>query len=93
VTWAKLPCDGRGDPPEHLVATKMSKLIVHALEVVDIQQDQYRRVCRSRLDPLEFLAELMRSFRIELMSTRPVLPVAVVTTQPDHAPQFRLQLR
>ena len=39
------------------------------------------------------LAELMRSFRIELMTTRPVLPVAVVTTQPDHAPQFRLQLR
>jgi unspecific monooxygenase len=39
------------------------------------------------------LAELMRSFRIELVSTRPVLPVAVVTTQPDHAPPFRLQRR
>jgi cytochrome P450 len=39
------------------------------------------------------LAELMRSFRIELMTTRPVLPVAVVTTQPDHAPQFHLQPR
>jgi cytochrome P450 len=39
------------------------------------------------------LAELMRSFRIELVTTRPVLPVAVVTTQPDHAPPFRLQRR
>ena len=39
------------------------------------------------------LAELIRSFQIELMTTRPVLPVAVVTTQPDHAPQFHLQPR
>ncbi|MBQ0819682.1 cytochrome P450 [Microvirga sp. HBU67558] len=38
-------------------------------------------------------AELMRSFRIELVTSRPVLPVAVVTTQPDHAPLFRLRLR
>jgi cytochrome P450 len=39
------------------------------------------------------LAELLRSFRIELITTRPVLPVAVVTTQPDHAPLFRVQPR
>ena len=39
------------------------------------------------------LAELMRSFRIELVTSRPVLPVAVVTTQPDHAPLFRLHRR
>ena len=39
------------------------------------------------------LAELMRSFRIELVTSRSVLPVAVVTTQPDHAPLFRLRLR
>jgi cytochrome P450 len=39
------------------------------------------------------LAELIRSFRIELGTTRPVFPVAVVTTQPDHAPPFRLQRR
>jgi cytochrome P450 len=39
------------------------------------------------------LAELLRLFRIELMTTQPVLPVAVVTTQPDHAPPFRLQRR
>jgi unspecific monooxygenase len=39
------------------------------------------------------LAELMRSFRIELVTSRPVLPVAVVTTQPDHAPLFQLHRR
>jgi cytochrome P450 len=39
------------------------------------------------------LAQLIRSFRIELGTTRPVFPVAVVTTQPDHAPPFRLQRR
>jgi cytochrome P450 len=39
------------------------------------------------------LAELMRSFRIELVTSRPVLPVAVVTTQPDHAPLFHLNRR
>jgi cytochrome P450 len=39
------------------------------------------------------LAELMRSFRIELVTSRLVLPVAVVTTQPDHAPLFYLHLR
>lgn len=39
------------------------------------------------------LAEFMRSFRIELVTSRPVLPVAVVTTQPDHAPLFRLRPR
>ena len=36
------------------------------------------------------LAGLVRNFRIELAQTRPVLPAAVVTTQPDHAPAFRL---
>jgi unspecific monooxygenase len=39
------------------------------------------------------LAELMRSFRIELVTDRPVVPVAVVTTQPDHAPLFQLHRR
>ncbi len=39
------------------------------------------------------LAGLVGSFRIELASSRPVLPVAVVTTQPDHAPVFRLRRR
>lgn len=36
------------------------------------------------------LASLLQRFRIELTEDRPVLPVAVVTTQPDHAPPFRL---
>jgi cytochrome P450 len=36
------------------------------------------------------LASLVRSFHIRRETTEPVLPVAVVTTQPDHAPLFRL---
>ena len=39
------------------------------------------------------LPRLIRAFRIELASRRPVLPVAVVTTQPDHAPLFHLAAR
>jgi cytochrome P450 len=40
------------------------------------------------------LAALVRTFRIELANpARPVLPVAVVTTQPDHPPPFRLYPR
>jgi cytochrome P450 len=36
------------------------------------------------------LGALMRAFRVELVERRPVLPVGIVTTQPDHAPLFRL---
>jgi cytochrome P450 len=36
------------------------------------------------------LAALVQRFHIALHDTRPVLPVAVVTTQPDHAPLFQL---
>ena len=36
------------------------------------------------------LSRLVGSFRIELDDPRPVLPVAIVTTQPDHHPAFRL---
>jgi unspecific monooxygenase len=39
------------------------------------------------------LATLLRRFRVALVSSRPVLPVAIVTTQPDHAPLFRLERR
>ena len=39
------------------------------------------------------LASLMQRFRIELVHRRPVLPVAVVTTQPDHAVPFLLTPR
>jgi cytochrome P450 len=39
------------------------------------------------------LASLVRRFRIELVDPRPVVPVAVVTTQPDRAPLFRLARR
>jgi hypothetical protein len=39
------------------------------------------------------LASLVRSFKIELTDSEPVLPVAIVTTQPDRRPRFRLQSR
>ncbi|MDR3466222.1 MAG: cytochrome P450 [Xanthobacteraceae bacterium] len=39
------------------------------------------------------LAELIGHFRIELLDGRPVMPVGVVTTQPDHSPMFRITAR
>ncbi len=34
------------------------------------------------------LSRLVETFRIELVSRRPVMPVAIVTTQPDRHPTF-----
>lgn len=39
------------------------------------------------------LAATLRRFRLELVPGRPVLPVAVATTVPDHRPAFRLRRR
>ncbi len=39
------------------------------------------------------LAALGRAFHIARADATPVLPVAIVTTQPDHAPMFRLRKR
>ncbi|MDB5618924.1 cytochrome P450 [Tardiphaga sp.] len=39
------------------------------------------------------LAKLIGAFRVELMETSPVLPVGIVTTQPDHSPMFRIAQR
>ena len=39
------------------------------------------------------LARLTSEFRIELKDTAPVIPVGVVTTQPDHAPAFVIERR
>jgi unspecific monooxygenase len=36
------------------------------------------------------LAKLIGAFRIELLDQEPVLPVGVVTTQPDRSPLFRI---
>ncbi len=36
------------------------------------------------------LGAMLRHFRVELIGRRAVLPVGIVTTQPDHAPWFRL---
>ena len=39
------------------------------------------------------LAAVVQAFRIERASKEPVVPVAIVTTQPDHPPLFRLYPR
>ncbi len=39
------------------------------------------------------LAMLLQRFGFALDDARPILPVAIVTTQPDHPAQFRLQMR
>ncbi|MGV7218480.1 cytochrome P450 [Bradyrhizobium sp. UFLA05-112] len=39
------------------------------------------------------LARLIGEFRVELADTGPVIPVGVVTTQPDHSPKFRITPR
>jgi len=39
------------------------------------------------------LAALIGRFRISRVDSRPVLPVAIVTTQPDHAALVRLAAR
>ena len=39
------------------------------------------------------LAAFVKRFEIALDSTRPILPVGIVTTQPDHAPMFHLRRR
>jgi cytochrome P450 len=39
------------------------------------------------------LASLIGRFRISRVDTRPVMPVAIVTTQPDHAALVRLSVR
>ena len=36
------------------------------------------------------LAKLIGAFRVELLDKEPVLPVGVVTTQPDRSPMFRI---
>ncbi len=39
------------------------------------------------------LARLIGAFRVELADTAPVIPLGVVTTQPDHSPMFRITRR
>ena len=39
------------------------------------------------------LSRLAQNFRIELAGSEPVMPVAIVTTQPNHQPWFRLTPR
>jgi cytochrome P450 len=39
------------------------------------------------------LAKIVGAFRIELLDSEPVMPVGVVTTQPDRSPMFRITRR
>jgi cytochrome P450 len=39
------------------------------------------------------LAKLIGAFRVELLDKQPVMPVGVVTTQPDRSPMFRITRR
>lgn len=39
------------------------------------------------------LAKLIGAFRIELVDNEPVMPMGVVTTQPDRSPPFRIERR
>ena len=36
------------------------------------------------------LAKMIGAFRVELLDKEPVMPVGVVTTQPDRSPMFRI---
>lgn len=45
------------------------------------------------LEATHALAKLVATFRISLGENRPVMPAAVVTTQPDHPPAFHLVRR
>jgi cytochrome P450 len=39
------------------------------------------------------LAKLIGAFHVELLDTEPVIPIGVVTTQPDRSPRFRITRR
>ena len=39
------------------------------------------------------LAKIVATFRIDLLDKEPVVPVGVVTTQPDRSPMFRIAMR
>jgi len=39
------------------------------------------------------LAKIIKAFRVELLDKAPVMPIGVVTTQPDRSPMFRIARR
>jgi cytochrome P450 len=39
------------------------------------------------------LARIIGAFRVELVDTEPVMPIGIVTTQPDRSPMFRISPR
>jgi unspecific monooxygenase len=43
--------------------------------------------------PTLALAKVIARFRFSLLDNRPVIPVGVITTQPDHSPMFAITPR
>jgi unspecific monooxygenase len=39
------------------------------------------------------LAKVIGAFRVELVDNEPVMPIGVVTTQPDRSPMFAIKPR
>jgi cytochrome P450 len=39
------------------------------------------------------LSRIVGTFNVSLLGTRPAIPLGVVTTQPDHSPEFRIERR
>jgi hypothetical protein len=39
------------------------------------------------------LAKMIAAFRVELLDKEPVMPIGVVTTQPDRSPMLRITRR
>ena len=39
------------------------------------------------------LAKIVANYRIEITSRQPIIPIGIVVTAPDHAPEFRLTRR
>jgi hypothetical protein len=39
------------------------------------------------------LAKMIGAFRVELLDKAPLMPIGVVTTQPERSPMFRIERR
>jgi cytochrome P450 len=45
------------------------------------------------LESTYIIAKLLRNFELALTSTRPILPIATITTRPNHSPYFHIRPR
>jgi uncharacterized protein with PIN domain len=48
---------------------------------------------RSKLNATLALAQIIGAFRVTLLDKEPVMPVGIVTTQPDRSPMFAISPR